>query len=106
MEKGVRMVNPHCPQPRGPPPRLDWRDKWALYARSHRPGYRDLLEAVMTAEHDQHRWGEAGAGGGKWLGAQGVLQSRANASQHMQTGCRQNRERMWLRPLPCGCPFL
>ena len=48
------MVNPLCPMGTAPDPRLEWRDKWALYARSHRPGYRALLQAVLAAEQEQH----------------------------------------------------
>lgn len=54
LEKGLRMVNPHCPEPQGPPPRTEWQDKWALYARSHLPGYRDLLEDLLQAEQGVH----------------------------------------------------
>jgi len=50
----VRMVNPHHPDPSGPPPRLDWVDKWSLYKRTHLPGYRDLLERVLDAEQSVH----------------------------------------------------
>jgi hypothetical protein len=53
MEKGVRMVNPHCPET-PPLPRLSWADKWALYARANRPGYRGLLEDVLQAEQGMH----------------------------------------------------
>lgn len=57
VEKGVRMVNPYCPEPelKKPPPRLSWTDKWALHGRSHRPGYRDLLERLVVAEQEQHK---------------------------------------------------
>lgn len=48
------MVNPHCPEPPALPPRTDWQDKWALYARSGRPGYRDLLAGLLDAEHAMH----------------------------------------------------
>jgi hypothetical protein len=54
LEKGLRMVNPHHPEPSGPPPRLDWEDKWALYARADQPGYRQLLEDLLRAEHGLH----------------------------------------------------
>ena len=54
MAKGLRMVNPHCPEPHTPPPRLDWSDKWALYARSNRPGYRQLLQDLVDREQAVH----------------------------------------------------
>jgi hypothetical protein len=48
------MVNPHHPEPNSLP-RLDWEDKWALFARSRKPGYRELLESVVQAEQAMHR---------------------------------------------------
>lgn len=59
------MVNPYHPEPQGPPPRLDWKDKWALYARSHQPGYRDLLNTLLQAEQELHRWEGGVAGRGR-----------------------------------------
>lgn len=58
--RGLRLVNPHCPDDaaagRAPPPRLDWADKWALHARSTRqPECGELLEELLDAEQGMLR---------------------------------------------------
>jgi len=58
MERGVRMVNPHCPMPSptdAPLPRLSWEDKHALYARAGEPGMREQLSALLKAEDEMHQ---------------------------------------------------
>lgn len=51
LARGLRLVNPHCPAPQGPPPRLGWDDKWALHARSGAdPEARALLRELLDAE--------------------------------------------------------
>ncbi|KAI8463912.1 MAG: ribosomal protein S2, flavodoxin-like domain-containing protein [Monoraphidium minutum] len=81
LEKGLRMVNPHCPEPRRAPPRLEWRDKWALYTRSDRPGFRGLLQDVLDAEHAQHtlKPPRTLSGRGRSLGLLVVLDTTRNA---------------------------
>lgn len=56
--KGYRMVNPLCPEPppaTAPLPRLSWDDKWLLYKRTRRPGYRQLLEELVETEDKLHK---------------------------------------------------
>lgn len=62
--KGLRMVNSLCPEPplsSSPVPRLSWDDKWLLYKRSRRPGYRQLLEQLLQQEDALHRFKPAGS---------------------------------------------
>jgi ribosomal protein S2 len=62
--KGLRMVNPLCPSPgplSAPPPRLSWDDKWLLFKRLRRPGFRRLLTDLQHAEDGLHRLRQAGS---------------------------------------------
>jgi hypothetical protein len=55
------MVNPLCPEPplsSAPVPRLSWDDKWMLYKRSRKPGYRLLLEQLLEQEDALHKCAE------------------------------------------------
>lgn len=52
------MVNPLCPSPpvaSAPVPRLSWDDKWLLYRRTRKPGYRQLLEQLLAEEDKLHK---------------------------------------------------
>lgn len=62
--KGLRPVNPLCTAPRqasAPLPRLSWQDKWLLYRRTRRPGYRQLLQKLLAAEDAMYRFKPAGS---------------------------------------------
>eukprot|EP00877_Chromochloris_zofingiensis_P002623 jgi/Chrzof1/12361/Cz06g31250.t1 len=73
LERGMRMVNPHCPEPSPldtAVPRLSWHDKWALYKRTNQPGYRDLLTQILAHEDKMRK-----------LPAVGVMRGQAKKLQ-------------------------
>eukprot|EP00878_Enallax_costatus_P015756 GHUV01016511.1.p1 GENE.GHUV01016511.1~~GHUV01016511.1.p1 ORF type:complete len:167 (+),score=16.69 GHUV01016511.1:34-501(+) len=58
------MANPLYPQPpegEAPLCRLSWTDKWLLYKRTRRPGYRQVLEDLIEQEDYMHKYRAAGS---------------------------------------------